>query len=119
MGISIAGKATANYANGDIYEGQFEKGVRQGAGVYTCAWASQTREAGLGASHFWLHLPGCHFGTTFFEPQLGRRAPRPIRIASACFGANERCRRGCETKKRLAAGDSGKPEMAMAWGWLA
>lgn len=32
----MQGKATANYANGDIYEGQFENGIRQGSGVYTC-----------------------------------------------------------------------------------
>ena len=33
----LSGKATANYANGDIYEGLFENGVRHGQGTYTCA----------------------------------------------------------------------------------
>jgi len=30
----FTGKATANYANGDIYEGMFENGVRHGKGTY-------------------------------------------------------------------------------------
>ena len=29
------GKGKAIYANGDVYEGQFEKGRRQGEGTYT------------------------------------------------------------------------------------
>ena len=38
--IGFTGKATANYANGDIYEGQFENGIRQGSGVYTCLYTT-------------------------------------------------------------------------------
>ncbi|CAE7250773.1 Rsph1 [Symbiodinium necroappetens] len=33
--IGFTGKATANYANGDIYEGLFENGIRHGQGTYT------------------------------------------------------------------------------------
>ena len=33
--LDYSGKGTANYPNGDIYEGDFLKGVREGQGVYT------------------------------------------------------------------------------------
>jgi len=40
----ISGQGRATYANGDVYEGLFERGKRQGAGTMT--YASGTAETG-------------------------------------------------------------------------
>ena len=35
--LNFTGRGTANYPNGDIYEGEFVDGVREGQGIYTYA----------------------------------------------------------------------------------